>query len=98
MTKRKIYKHIYEAFEKKGKDKKIDILFNAIEAMQSYNGRSVSDCLEIAMDFENVMDDEGEVIGVQQIENSYVGLATIPRCGECGGPIERKRKPVKKKK
>ena len=47
-TKQKEVKDVWERFEKKRN--KVDILFQAIGYMQQYNGRTVKECVELAMD------------------------------------------------
>ena len=44
---------IYNEFDKLSKDKKIVILYEAIDYMQQYNGRSRFQCISLAMGYEN---------------------------------------------
>lgn len=54
-TKEKYYtsEQISNEFEKLTKDKKIHVLYNAIDYMQSYNGRSKFLCIAMAMGYDN---------------------------------------------
>lgn len=45
--------HISNEFEKLTKDKKISVLYDAIDYMQSYNGRSRFLCIAMAMGYDN---------------------------------------------
>lgn len=45
--------HISDEYDKFTMKKKNEILYQAIEIMQSYNGRSVFMCIAIAMGYEN---------------------------------------------
>lgn len=55
MKKEKYYtsEQISNEFEKLTKDEKIRVLYNAIDYMQSYNGRSKSLCIAMAMGYDN---------------------------------------------
>lgn len=44
---------ISNEFEKLTKDKKISVLYDAIDYMQNYNGRSRFLCIAIAMGYDN---------------------------------------------
>ena len=44
---------IINEFEKLTKDKKISVLYDAIDYMQSYNGRSRFLCIAMAMGYDN---------------------------------------------
>ena len=48
---------IQKEFSKLTKDKKIEVLYEAIDIMQSYNGRTRFLCIAIAMGYDNY---EGE--------------------------------------
>lgn len=48
---------ILKEFNKLTKDKTIDVLFDALDCMQQYNGRSKMLCVAMAMGYENY---EGE--------------------------------------
>lgn len=54
-TKEKYYTsgQISNEFEKLTKDKKISVLYDAIDYMQSYNGRSRFLCIAMAMGYDN---------------------------------------------
>lgn len=54
-TKEKYYtsEQISNEFEKLTKDKKISVLYDAIDYMQSYNGRSRFLCIAMAMGYDN---------------------------------------------
>jgi hypothetical protein len=54
-TKEKYYtsEQISNEFEKLTKDKKIGVLYDAIDYMQSYNGRSRFLCIAMAMGYDN---------------------------------------------
>ena len=54
-TKEKYYtsEQISNEFEKLTKDEKIRVLYNAIDYMQSYNGRSKFLCIAMAMGYDN---------------------------------------------
>jgi hypothetical protein len=54
-TKEKYYtsEQISNNFEKLTKDKKISVLYDAIDYMQSYNGRSRFLCIAMAMGYDN---------------------------------------------
>jgi hypothetical protein len=54
-TKTKYYtsEQISNEFEKLTKDKKISVLYDAIDYMQSYNGRSRFLCVAMAMGYDN---------------------------------------------
>jgi len=54
-TKKKYYtsEQISNEFEKLTKDKKISVLYDAIDYMQSYNGRSRFLCIAMAMGYDN---------------------------------------------
>jgi hypothetical protein len=54
-TKEKYYtsEQISNEFEKVTKDKKISVLYDAIDYMQSYNGRSRFLCIAMAMGYDN---------------------------------------------
>lgn len=54
-TKEKYYtsEQISNEFEKLTKDKKISVLYEAIDYMQSYNGRSRFLCIAMAMGYDN---------------------------------------------
>jgi len=54
-TKEKYYtsEQISNEFEKLIKDKKISVLYDAIDYMQSYNGRSRFLCIAMAMGYDN---------------------------------------------
>lgn len=54
-TKEKYYtsEQISKEFEKLTKDKKINVLYDAIDYMQSYNGRSRFLCIAMAMGYDN---------------------------------------------
>lgn len=45
--------HISNEFEKLTSDKKIRVLYDAIDYMQSYNGRSRFLCIAMAMGYDN---------------------------------------------
>jgi len=45
--------HIQNQFSKLTKDKKIGILWDALDIMQQFNGRSRFDCIVIAMGYSN---------------------------------------------
>lgn len=47
------YSHIQKEYSKKTKDDKISILLEALNFMQSYNGRSRFLCIAMAMGYEN---------------------------------------------
>ena len=47
--KKKDYDKLIRKFNRYPARKKVPILFDALEEMQSYNGRSVSDCIVLAM-------------------------------------------------
>ncbi len=44
---------ISDSYQKLTKDKKIEVLYEAIDYMQSYNGRSRFLCIAMAMGFDN---------------------------------------------
>lgn len=54
-TEEKYYtsEHISKQFDKQTKDKKISILYEAIDIMQQYNGRSRFLCIAMAMGYDN---------------------------------------------
>jgi hypothetical protein len=54
-TKEKYYtsEQISNEFEKLTKNKKISVLYDAIDYMQSYNGRSRFLCIAMAMGYDN---------------------------------------------
>ena len=54
-TKEKYYtsEQISNEFEKLTNDKKISVLYDAIDYMQSYNGRSRFLCIAMAMGYDN---------------------------------------------
>ena len=54
-TKEKYYtsEQISNEFDKLTKDKKISVLYDAIDYMQSYNGRSRFLCIAMAMGYDN---------------------------------------------
>ena len=54
-TEEKYYtsEQISNEFEKLTKDKKISVLYDAIDYMQSYNGRSRFLCIAMAMGYDN---------------------------------------------
>jgi GR25 family glycosyltransferase involved in LPS biosynthesis len=54
-TKTKYYssEQIQAKFNKLTKDKKIEVLYDAIDVMNQYNGRSRFLCIAIAMGYEN---------------------------------------------
>lgn len=39
-----------EKFEKLSNIKKVDVLFSALEYMQQYNGRTINECIKLAME------------------------------------------------
>jgi hypothetical protein len=45
--------HIRDEFDKLTKDKKISVLYEAIDIMQQYNGRSRFLCIAMAMGYKN---------------------------------------------
>ena len=49
--------HILALFNKKRN--KVDILIDALDEMQAYNGRSKTDCIALAMGFEYTSDENG---------------------------------------
>ena len=54
--KKKLYTENYLElkFNKLKKDEKIDILYEALDYMQQYNGRSRFTCIAMAMGYENI--------------------------------------------
>ena len=67
--KQKYYKseQISEEFSKLTKDKKIKVLYEAIDIMQSHNGRTRFLCIAMAMDYYN---DEGNDDTYTKINNN----------------------------
>ena len=59
-TKEKYYtsEQIRNEFEKLTKDKKISVLYDAIDYMHSYNGRSRFLCIAMAMGYDNYEGDD----------------------------------------
>lgn len=53
---------IIDKFEKLSKPKKVEVLFDAIEYMQQYNGRSVRTCICLAMGYKMNCDDDGNEV------------------------------------
>jgi len=53
-TKRILPSELWNKYNSKSKDKKIEILMMAIDNMQSYNGRSKTECIALAMGFTTV--------------------------------------------
>ena len=49
--------HILKEFQSLSYRRQVDILFNAIDYMQQYNGRSRSYCICLAMDYEFIEDE-----------------------------------------
>lgn len=45
--------HITKEFNKLTKDKKIEVLIEALDYMQQYNGRSKTLCIAMAMGYDN---------------------------------------------
>jgi hypothetical protein len=43
------YEKLLDKFEKMSNKKKVEILYDAIDFMNEYNGRSTSDCIVLAM-------------------------------------------------
>ncbi len=49
---------IQTKFQKLTKDKKIEVLYEALDFMQAYNGRSRFLCIAMAMGYDNWEDDD----------------------------------------
>lgn len=43
------YEKLLDRFEKMSNKNKVEVLYTAIDYMQEYNGRSISDCIVLAM-------------------------------------------------
>lgn len=56
-SKEKFYTHAYimEKYAKLSKNEKIDVLYEAIDIMHQYNGRSRFTCIAMAMGYENFL-------------------------------------------
>ena len=78
MAKRKVYRSIYEPFEKLKKDEQIRVLWEALGVMQGYNGYSKPDCIAMAMGYE--MDEDGHVWKAE--DPDPVRVETCPKCGQ----------------
>lgn len=61
--------YISNVFNRKTKDNKIDILYEALDYMQSYNGRSRLDCVALAMGFTYTTDDNNEECYIKEVNN-----------------------------
>lgn len=60
---------VTDKFDKLSNKKKVNVLFDAIDYMQQYNGRSISECICLAMGYELHNNDvEGYVWEKQKTE------------------------------